>query len=237
MGDHCDLGAEVRASFHHLRNMTESCLGDLMFMSMNMGLGGHFGRVGENCIYCECASNELLKQIVSQPRTLERLYHMSHLFPPFNNLPFNCPGCGLRFESQSDVDNDPPPVSQRLHEDTHASSGWKRRPLLNVEPIDHVLCTLHLVLSLSKLIFKSRILPMLLSDDIAERCNNYLRSIGICIPTQNKVAGDTAKSCASRISFTGKECGLLLAHWDSLVDLCCIGAPNASASAEWGVAT
>ena len=207
-----------------------------MFMSMNMGLGGHFGRVGENHIYCECASNELLKQIVSQPRTLERLYHMSHLFPPFNNLPFNCPGCGLRFESQSDVDNDPPPVSQRLHEDTHASSGWKRRPLLNVEPIDHVLCTLHLVLSLSKLIFKSRILPMLLSDDIAERCNTYLKSIGICIPPKTGRRRH-CKTCVKRISFTGKEAELLLIHWDSLVDLCCIGAPSKSASAQCREAT
>ena len=211
--------------------------GDLIFMSMNMGLGGHFARVGKNCIYCECASVDLLKPIVSQIRSLERLYHMSHLFPPSNPMPFDCPGCGAHFDSQSDVDSDPRPLSERDHEDTHASSGWKRRPLLNIEPSDHILCTLHLLLSLSKLIFKSRILPMLLTDDIAERCNSYLKSVGICIPTQNKVAGDTAKSCANRISFTGKEASLLLVYWDSLVDLCCIGAPSPTASFEWGVAT
>ena len=208
-----------------------------MFMSMNLGLGGYFARDGKNCIYCECDSCDLLKQIVSQQRSVDRLYHMSHLFPPSNQNPFDCPGCGSHFETQSDIDNDPSPVSERAHEDAHASSGWKRRPLFNVEPIDHILCTLHLVLSLSKLIFKSRILPMLLTEDIAERCNMYLKSIGICIPTQNKVAGDTAKICAGRISFTGKEAALLLIHWDILVDVCCTGAPSQSASVEWGVAT
>ena len=211
--------------------------GDLMFMSMNLGLGGHYGRVGMNCIYCECKSCDLLKPIVSQERSLQRLYHMSHLFPPFNASPFVCPGCGAYFASQSDIDNDPRPVSERAYEDIHASSGWKRRPLLNIEPIDHILCTLHLMLSLSKLIFKSRIIPMLLTEDIAERCNSYLKEIGICIPTQNKVAGDSAKTCAHRISFTGKEATLLLVNWDSLVDVCCIGAPSRSASDEWGIAT
>ena len=213
------------------------CSGDQIFMSMNLGLCGRFGRIGKNCIYCECDSCDLLKLIVSQPRTLDRIYHMSHLFPPSNQIPFDCPGCGAHFNSQVDVDNDPQPASEREYEDVHASSGWKRRPLLNVEPSDHIICTLHLVLSLSKMIFKSRILPMLLTENIAQSCNAYLKSIGICIPTQNKVAGDTAKTCANRISFTGKEANLLLMHWDSLVDLCCIGAPSQSASADWGVAT
>ena len=129
-------------------------LGDMMFLSHILALGAHFGRDGKNCLFCEVESCELFKKDPSKKRSLKRLYQMAHLLGPGEAFPFTCPGCGRAFSSQADIDNEEQPTNAAEYEKGHASTGWHRRPLINVEPSHIVMCCLHLILFLTKLLFK-----------------------------------------------------------------------------------
>ena len=188
-----------------------------MAISCILGYGGHYGRVGQNCNYCEVHTTDLLKDVVSEPRTLARIFHQCHLFAPNSTEPFQCPSCGAKFSSQADVTNEKPPSDMAEFVRTHAGSSWKHPPLLPIEPIQFIVCSLHLLLSLTKLMFKAAILPMLLTDKLAKLLNDMLAQIGVCIPKQKKNPRDACKNQSQRIKFTGAECLTLLEHWDTLV--------------------
>ena len=205
-----------------------------MFINCLQGLGGHFARVGQNCNYCEVMSTELLSDVVSTKRTLERLFHQCHMFPPGNTAPFQCPGCGEQFNTLHDVEADVAPTNVDDYCRRHAGSAWHRPPLLPIEPIDHIICCLHLLLSLTKLLFKAAILPLLANDEMASHLNEMLRQLGVCIPKQKKVVVDANKSQSQRIKFTGEECLKLLEHWDCIVHELVMKFPNVVEAQAWG---
>ena len=128
-------------------------VGDMIFDSNILALGGHFGRASKNCLCCEVDHDDLYKKTPSKRRTLSRLYKMAHLSGPGVKFPFTYPGCHVTFESQADLDDEEAPNDLTAFEIQHASSGWHRKPLLDIEPARVVLCTFHLVLSLTKLLF------------------------------------------------------------------------------------
>ena len=209
------------------------CLGDMVFDSNILGLGGHFGRASRNCLCCEVGHDELFKKTPSQRRTLSRLYMMAHLHGPGVIFPFTCPGCQQTFQSQSDLDSEEAPVDLVAYEIEHASSGWHRKPLLDIEPDRVILCTLHLVLSLTKLLFKKRILWMLHTNDQADRLNKLLSQLGICIPKQGKVGDSLSQDQTGRIRFTGPDCFALMRNFNAIVAEVLIGAPSQEAMGIW----
>ena len=192
-------------------------VGDMVFISNLLGLGGHFGRVGHNCVYCEVHSTCLFDRKPSTKRTLSRLYAMAHLLRPGSAFPFTCPGCLKEFKTQKDLDDDVEWDYPVEYERQHMSSGWRRPPLIDVEPADYVLCCLHLLLSLTKLLFKKRVLPMLHSDEQAIQLNDFLSRIGVCIPKQTKVGQSLATEQTGRVRFTGPDCIALMRHWDEML--------------------
>ena len=191
--------------------------GDQMATSCILGFGGHFARAGQNCNYCEVHTDNLLKDDTSVPRTLARIYHQCHLFPPNSTEPFECPGCGAKFETVACVAGERQPSDMAEYVRTHAGSTWHRPPLLPIEPIKFIVCCLHLLLSLTKLLFKVAIVPMLLTEKLAQLLNDMLANLGVCIPKQKKVPRDACKNQSQRIKFTGAECLTLLEYWDPLV--------------------
>ena len=165
----------------------------MVFLSHIFGLGGHFGRGASNWIFCEVDKKNLFSKQPSKKRSLERLYRMAHMFGPGVTLPFRCPGCKKRFVTEDDLTAEHAPSNMADYERDHASTGWHRRPLLDVEPCNAILCCLHLILSLTKLLFKKRVLCMIHTNAQAARLNGYLASIGICIPKLGKVGDSLAQ--------------------------------------------
>ena len=194
------------------------CLGDQMSISSIQGYGGHFGRRGQNCNYCEADSCELLSDQPGIKRCLERIFHQRHMFPPGSQTPFKCPNCGARFDSQDQADKENRPSNMEKFAKEHAGSSWHQPPLLLIEPIKYIVCCLHLLLSLTKLLYKTCILPMLVTEELALSCNLMLGQIGVCIPKAKKVSREANKSQSQRIKFTGAECILLLENWDPIVE-------------------
>ena len=212
-------------------------VGDMVFISNLLGLGAHFGRAGANCVYCEVDSSQLFSRKPSQLRSVQRLYEMAHMLGPGMTLPMTCPGCQKEFVTQDDLDSDQEWTSRLDYERAHASTYWRRPPLVDIEPEDYVLCCLHLVLSLTKLIFKKRILPMLHTDSQADSLNAFLASIGVCIPKQGKVGSSLSREQTGRVRFTGPDCIALLKFWDPMVDLCLSGCKFVRGRTEWAEET
>ena len=205
----------------------------MVFISNLLGLGGHFGRSGSNCVYCEVDSTRLFDRAPSTKRNLARLYQMAHLVGPDNPLPFSCPGCHKHFATQEDIAEDPEWEVPIEYAKVHCSTSWHRPPLIDIDPKDYILCCLHLLLSLTKLIFKKRILPMLHNDTQAEQLNTFLGSIGVCIPKQGKVGSSRVTEQTGRVRFTGPDCVALLKFWDPMVNLCLNGCRTVKGMAEW----
>ena len=207
--------------------------GDLVFNSNILGLGGHFGRRSKNCLVCEVEHNELFKKSPSTLRTLTRLYEMAHLCGPGVQFPLTCPGCGATFQTRAELEAEEQPGDLTAFEVMHASSGWHRKPLLDIEPSNVILCTLHLVLSLTKLLFKKRILWMIHTKDQADRLNKLLGQLGICIPKQGKVGDTLSQDQSGRVRFTGPDCFALLRNFNAVVAEVMIGAPSPEAMRLW----
>ena len=132
--------------------------------------------------------------------------------------------------------NDIGPDNVADYERDHAGTGWHRPPLLDIEPCDYMLCTLHLMLSLTRLLFKKRILPMLTNDYVAERLNNFICSLGICVPKQTKVGASMHSERSNRIRFTGPDCLKVIERWDEMVDICAKDSTDANMPA-WVLST
>ena len=158
---------------------------------------------------------------------------MSHILQPGQNFPFTCPGCKKTFSSQIELDAETAPSDPTAYEFAHASSGWHRLPLLDVDPSQIVLCCLHLVLSLTKTLFKKRIMWMIHTDDQAKRLNELLATLGICIPKQEKVGDSLSQDQMGRIRFTGPDCFALLRNFDPVLAEVMKGAPSIVGLAEW----
>ena len=99
---------------------------------------------------------------------------------------------------------------------------------------DYIMCCLHMILCLTKLMFKTCILPMLVRDEMANRLNFLLQQVGVCIPKQTKVAANPHTDQTQRIKFTGAECVRLLEHWDGMIDSLVLIAPEKVAAEERG---
>ena len=198
-----------------------------------LGRDGTFGRRGQNCNYCEVDSIDLLKDVLSNKRTLARIYQQCHMFPPNCKVPFSCPSCGKKFDTEQDVAQESSPSNMDAYAKAHAGASWHRPPLLPIEPIKYIVCCLHLLLSLTKLLFKAAILPMLLTDELARILNAMLAEIGVCIPKQKKVPKDANKNQSRRIKFTGAECLKLLQFWDPIVEQLAQRSGNGVEVRQW----
>ena len=205
-----------------------------MSISAILGRDGRYGRRGQNCNYCEVESIDLLRDVVSNKRTLARIYQQCHMFSPDSKVPFSCPSCGKKFQTEQDVALETKPSNMEAYAKSHAGAYWHRPPLLLIEPAKYIVCCLHLLLSLTKLLFKAAILPMLLTDDLAKLFNGMLAEIGVCIPKQQKVAKDANKHQSRRIKFTGAECLKLLQFWDAIVEQLIQHSGNGVEVRKWG---
>lgn len=170
-----------------------------MSIASILALAGKYASMGQNCNCCEIESVTLLKDVDCVQRTLARIYHQAHISPPNSTNPFACPSCGKRFNDADDVLSDQAPGDRTKYTKAHAGVSWKVPPLLDIEPISFIVCCLHLLLSLTKLLFKTLILPMLINDGVAQCLNQMLRQIGICVPKQQKVDQNVNKNQSARI--------------------------------------
>ena len=100
-----------------------------------------------------------------------------------------------------------------------------------------VLCCLHMVLSLTKLLFKKRILWMIHTNEQAKQLNLFLESIGICIPKQGKVGDSLAQDQTGRIRFTGPDCFALMRNFNAVIAVVVNGAPSIVGLHEWAQET
>ena len=235
------VGCGISLSLNFLEEVTLRFLvlfhvvqtGDQMSISAILGRDGHFGRRGQNCNYCEVDSIDLLNDVVSIQRTLKRIYQQCHMFPPDSTAPFTCPSCGKRFETEQDVASERTPSNPEAYAAGHGGASWHRPPLLPIEPIKYIVCCLHLLLSLTKLLFKAAILPMLLTDDLAKIFNTMMAEIGVCIPKLTKIPTDANMAQSRRIKFTGAECLKLLQYWDVIVEELSNRSGNGEAMRQW----
>ena len=198
-----------------------------MFVSEALGLGGNFAGQGFNCPWCECHSDDLWSDQVSVTRTLSRQYQLSHTFDPTNTSPFTCPSCQF-FCDRSTQAAEVAPSCFKTFRATHFGVEWHQSPLLHIEPSKWIVCVLHLLLSCTKVLFKECVLPLLVSEERAARLNEQLAHLQICIPRQSKRAACAASDQAKRVKFTGKECLILLSHWDGILDDLCFGDTSES---------
>ena len=191
----------------------------MVFISIIQGRGARFHTIGFNCNYCEIKSSQMLMDDVSAPiRTLTRMYHLCHMFPPGECVPFTCPGCGGVFSSQEDIDDDHAPADVGLYANSHFGGIWHQPPLLEIEPNKYIFCCRHLLLSLTSLLFKACVLPMLVNDTMAKVLNYILSQVGVCIPKVTKVSANPHTNQSHRIKFTGAECVRLIEQWDNIID-------------------
>ena len=209
----------------------------MVFTSECGGRGSHYNREGYNCNQCEVHSTQLSKEEASTVRTLSRIYSLGHCFDPTNPQPFVCPGCNKKFCSQDDLDSEDAPADPRSYSDQHFGQMWHCPPLLHIEPMNYIVCTLHLLLSCTKLLVKQCILPMLVTDAIANRFNAQLQHLKICVPKQAKCGNTPSSDQARRVKFTGAECVTMLEHWDGIVDDLVQGAPDQQHALELACAT
>ena len=193
-----------------------------MFVSEALGLGGHFAGNGFNCPWCECHTDNLWSDDSSAPRTLSRLYQLSHSFDPNNTSAFTCPSCNF-FCDQTTQAAEQPPSCLKSFRTIHFGVEWHQSPLLHIEPSKWIVCVLHLLLSCTSLLFKECVLPLLVTEERAARLNDQLAHLQICIPRQAKRAASAASDQARRVKFTGKECVALLSHWDGILDDLTVG--------------
>ena len=198
-----------------------------MFVSEALGLGGHFSGQGFNCPWCESHTDLLWSDETSTPRSLGRLYQLSHTFDPTNTTPFTCPSCNFFCDEGSHRSEDPPACA-KTYRDAHFGVEWHQPPLLHIPPRKWIVCVLHLLLSCTKLLFKECIVPLLVTEDRAKRLNDQLAHLRICIPRQSKRAAMAASDQSRRVKFTGKECVTLLSHWDGILDDLCRGDTSES---------
>ena len=206
-----------------------------MSIASLLALAGKYASMGQNCNYCEIDAIDLLKDVECAQRTLTRIYHQAHMFPPGNANAFACPSCGKVFNDTNHVLNDRAPGDKTRYTKAHAGVSWHVPPLLPLEPTDYIVCCLHLLLSLTKLLFKTLILPMLTNEEVAGCLNNMLREIGVCVPKQKAVEQNANKSQSSRIKFTGAECLKLLEFWDAIVSKLVVKGGDGHEAKTWAV--
>ena len=134
-----------------------SVAGDMLASSQILGLGGRFHVAGFNCLHCKVHSSHLHKTESCTRRYRRELWWCAHMpdpqMPPESQFPFICPGCEMVFQSQEEVDNEVPPKNEQSYLNQHWSTSHHRPPLLDVEPEKVYICSLHLLLSITKKLF------------------------------------------------------------------------------------
>lgn len=91
-----------------------------------------------------------------------------------------CEGWWRSWQSQ-DVDTERHPSDDNKYRREHAGVTWHQAPLLHIEPVDHVLCTLHLLLSVTKSFWRLCILDNVRSEEMVLQINEAVKKNGIYI--------------------------------------------------------
>ena len=142
--------------------------GDLALWSKACGMGGCFSAVACNLPQCDCHSTEYhcIKKKCNL-RTLQEMFNLAHRDNTFAKdfRPWKCNACGKKFYSQADVDADEPPSESQRSEwrNKHFGVHYGEGPLLPIKLERIVPCTLHLLLTIVKRLWRSliaeRVLP------------------------------------------------------------------------------
>lgn len=184
---------------------------DMKAASMMLGLGGRFHTQGSNCIHCHIHSSDLhvFETNRVHHRARQELWWCAHLPDPQASVqtrfPFTCPGCGQSFHSQEQIDSDIPTVSEKQYREQHWSTSHHQGPLLDVEPSKVYICCLHLLLSITKVLFNLSVRLHIHTAQQARVVNTLMEELDIEAPTITPITKST-KSVGKPLSFTGAEC-------------------------------
>ena len=200
-----------------------SFAGDMLAGSHVLGLGGGFMANGHNCLHCHVHSNDLHLKTKATKRTRQSLWWCAHLPDPqqelSNRFPFQCPACGIVFLSQDQVDKEPTPTDAKKYKLEHWSTMHHRPPLLDIDPANVYVCSLHLLLSITKILFHCAIRVNVDSQPLADRINNLLTQKNIQFSTPVTPIRRKTTNIGRPLSFTGKECVNLLEGIDDFLDV------------------
>ena len=140
--------------------------GDLSFWSKVQGMGGDFSSVACNLPHCDCPSIKLGDlHHKCQLRSMNHGHWLAHQPNKFqaevDQFPFKCPApcCADRpaFTCQEECDNDPRPAPSKAcdRRRDHFGVAHGCPPLLPVPPSHIIPCSLHLLLTVCKRMWKT----------------------------------------------------------------------------------
>ena len=206
----------------HKASEVWSVAGDMKTSSNILGFGGRFGCEGYNCLQCKVHSSDLWDTTPSELRSKEELWWYAHVAYPHaeQQYPFVCPACGKRFNNESDVNSDPAPADDSIYRKEHYSQGHKQPPLLDIDPCNYYVCSLHLLLAVTKLIFHLGIRMKVMTQNQANAVNQCLRQLDIDCKQIDPIGNNGKGSkVGKKVSFTGAECFRVLKGIDSFLDI------------------
>lgn len=134
--------------------------GDMMLASCVYGLGGVFQGHAANCPWCTVQQRHMGKVFDTSKmrRNVITMTHAAHR-PYRNRFPFQCPYCSKRFFSAADLETDTSPKDKNAYRLAHRGQVHGQPPLLDIDPVHWIPCTLHMTLALSRLLWKLSVPP------------------------------------------------------------------------------
>ena len=192
--------------------------GDMLFISTVLGLGGKFRGQGNSCPWCLVRNNELHMTKSFPLRDTKTIFHLSHSPYPGDKeqFPFTCPACEKHFKSANDVAGDKCKHKDK-HMKTHFNVQHQQHPILNVPVSRHILCTLDLLLSITKTLFHEFIRCNVCSQDVCTHVNRLLDNLHICCKKLTPLTGSNVKACRP-VTFSEPECIVVLENFNALLD-------------------
>jgi hypothetical protein len=201
--------------------------GDALYTNDILGLGGFACKYP--CNFCECPKDKFHLKPVQEgtpghtlvPRTYERALALSHARPAV--WPLKCPVCGPITEAEWEAEYKKTKGKSWFATFSlgHFAQQYLYPPLLRgVDHIDHPMCVLHVLLSISGTIYKHAISQNVENVTQALTINTYLHGyLKIYIPKAKVVSKTEAATLLKRPSFVGSEAPKVLEHLEMVMHL------------------
>lgn len=207
--------------------------GDLKFILGTIGSGG--ASCGHPCGQCEVPASDLcstdleeLKKI--KKRTVRDLKLYSH-----TAVGEVCPVCRVKIK-EVDLDSVSESV-QKKHMREHFGVKLGRAPLTDIEPKNHIICLLHVLLRLISNLWQATVVPFL-TDSNTDALLAFLQRIGVEIPKRKlaKVGKSfdlyNLAAAVKKHNFNGAAAMKLLVNSNELCDIMHKSSGEASAKSD-----